>query len=102
MGARLLSALLFCFLCPAALSAQKLQISANTLGLMCLGTLNGEVNYAVSQHWSVGMSGKYNPFSYSMSEGQRQFQLRQRSLAAVARWWPWHIYSGWWVSGRLQ
>lgn len=102
LGARLLSALLFCFLCPAALSAQKLQISANTLGLMCLGTLNGEVNYAVSQHWSVGMSGKYNPFSYSMSEGQRQFQLRQRSLAAVARWWPWHIYSGWWVSGRLQ
>ncbi|MBQ0097124.1 MAG: DUF3575 domain-containing protein [Bacteroidales bacterium] len=84
------------------LSAQKLQVSANTLGLLCLGTLNGEVNYAVSQHWSVGMSGKFNPFSYSMSEGDRQFQLRQRSVAAVARWWPWHIYSGWWISGKLQ
>lgn len=101
-GALLLLVLGFSLMFSPVLRAQKLQVSANTLGLLCLGTFNGEVNYAVSQHWSVGMSGKFNPFSYSMSGGDRQFQMRQRSLSAVARWWPWHIYSGWWVSGRLQ
>ena len=98
----LLSAVWLGLVCPCDLFAQKLQVSSNALGLLCLGTLNGEVNYAVSQHWSVGMSGKYNPFSYSGNNGERQFQMRQRSVAALARWWPWHIYSGWWVSGRIQ
>lgn len=84
--------------------AQRLQISTNAMDLMCLGTLNGEVNYAVSQHWSVGVSGKFNPFTYNKGSEGREFQLRQRSVAAGARWWPWHVYSGWWLSAgaRLQ
>lgn len=85
---------------PAA--AQKLQVSANAMDLVFLGTLNAEVHYAVAQHWSIGMSGRFNPFTYASAESDRQFQMRQRSVSAGARWWPWHIYSGWWVAGKAQ
>lgn len=81
---------------------QKMQVSSNAVGLACLGTLNAEFNYAVSQHWSVGLSGKYNPFTFGDDIGGRQFQLRQRSAAAHARWWPWHVYSGWWLSASAR
>lgn len=87
---------------PAGMSAQKLQLSTNVLGLACLGTLNAEVHYAVAQHWSVGVSGRFNPFSYPSPDRVGQFQLRQRCVSAGARWWPWHIYSGWWVAGKAQ
>lgn len=80
--------------------AQKLQISTNAVGLMCLGTLNAEINYAVAKNWSVGISGRYNPFTYGQKE--KQFQMKQRCVSAFARWWPWHIYSGWWVAGKAQ
>ena len=91
-------------LAPLTLAAQKVQISANAMGIMCLGTLNAEVDYALSRHWSLGLSGKYNPFSFQrpFTEDKVQMHLRQRSVAAVARWWPWHIYSGWWIAGKAQ
>lgn len=95
--------LLLAFLLSALTSsAQKMQISANAVGLACLGTLNAEFDYAVSQHWSLGISGKYNPFTYNAGNESGQFQLRQRSVAAGARWWPWHVYSGWWLSGSAR
>lgn len=99
---RRMTVCLLASLLGSGLYAQRLQVSTNTMDLVCLGTLNGEVNYAVSQHWSVGMSGRYNPFTYGTGEGERQFQMRQRSVAAVARWWPWHVYSGWWLSGNAR
>ncbi len=85
--------------------AQRLQVSTNALGWMCLGTMNAELNVAVAKNWSVGISGKYNPFSYETSaddNSKRQFQMRQRTVAALARWWPWHVYSGWWIAGKAQ
>lgn len=97
-----LLACLITVLCTQVVYSQRLQISSNVIGFACLGTLNGEVNYAVSRHWSVGMSGRFNPFTYSRDGGSGQFQLRQRSVSAVARWWPWHVYSGWWLSGNVR
>lgn len=85
--------------------AQRMQLSTNALGWMCLGTMNAELNVAVAKNWSVGVSGKYNPFTYGSKANDgsnHQFQIRQRSVAALARWWPWHIYSGWWVAGKAQ
>jgi len=91
---------------PLHLNAQKFQIGTNAATLACLGTLNAQIDYAFDQHWSVGVTGKYNPFTFSKpsSDGVESptMQLRQRSVAALARWWPWHIYSGWWVAGKAQ
>jgi hypothetical protein len=29
-------------------------------------------------------------------------QNRHQTYAAGIRFWPWHIYSGWWISGMAQ
>lgn len=86
---------------PLPLSAQRLAISTNALDYANFLTLNAELSYAVSQHWSIGAGAKYNPFTFS--EGtSKQIQNRQRSASVGARWWPWHTWSGWWLGGRLQ
>ena len=97
---RTLAIFLFLLL-PSLASAQRFQLSTNTVDYACLGTLNAEFDYALSRHWSLGIGGRYNPFSFSRDGGSRM-QLRQRSLGVNARWWPWHIYSGWWLSGKAQ
>lgn len=85
-------------------NAQKFQLGINTADLACLGTLNAAFEYGLQRHWSIGVSGKYNPFTYGSADSPdaRQMQMRQRSLSASARWWPWHIYSGWWVGGEAR
>lgn len=97
---RLFLAVAFVFLCTAA-SAQRFALSTNALDYANFGTLNADLSFALSQHWSVGAGAKYNPFSYKNAEGE-SLQNRQRSVAVGARWWPWHIWSGWWMAGKLQ
>ena len=29
-------------------------------------------------------------------------QARQRTVSLGGRYWPWHIHSGWWLSGKAQ
>jgi len=93
-------------LTSSTLRAQKIQVGTNAVGLACLGTLNAQIDYAFAQHWSVGIQGRYNPFSFNRpsSDGEQAstMQLKQRCVAALARWWPWHIYSGWWIAGKAQ
>ena len=98
------SVTVFLMVSSVSVRAQKFQVGVNAADLACLGTLNGEFEYAFDRHWSAGISGKYNPFTYgdgTSAEG-RQMQARQRSVELRARWWPWYIYSGWWVSGTAR
>lgn len=83
-------------------SAQKLSVSTNMIDYACLGTLNFETSYAVAQHWSLTASARYNPFTYHLGDASRQFQYRQQSYALGARFWVWHSFSGWWVSGKAR
>ena len=85
-----------------ALSAQKLSISTNLVDYACLGTLNAEVSYTMSQHWTLTAGTKYNPFTFYKGDADRQFQNRQQSYALGVRYWPWHSLSGWWISGRVR
>lgn len=84
--------------CGAA--GQELSISTNVLDYADMGTLNVEASYGLSQHWSVNAGAKYNPFEFGSGEYPRID--KQRALYAGVRYWPWHIYSGWWVSGDLR
>ena len=95
----ILAAILFAFSAlPAA--GQEFGVSTNIADYANLGTLNVQASYALSRHWSLAADLKYNPFSYSTREGT--VRNRQRSLSAGARYWPWHAYSGWWLSGALR
>lgn len=79
---------------------QKFSVGTNIAGYANLGTLNLEVEYAVARQWTVSAGVKYNPFSFE-SEGV-EFQNRQQLYAVGAKFWPWHIYSGWWIAGKVQ
>lgn len=86
------------------LSAQKIQFGTNMLGMVGTGTLNVNAEYAVARHWTVSVGAKYNPFTMDRYQDgvQSRMQLRQRSLSAGVRWWPWYVYSGWWVMWKAQ
>lgn len=84
----------------AKVAAASLALSTNVMEYANVGTLNIDAQYGVARHWTVCAGVKYNPFT--LGEGDGQMQKRQRTLSAGARWWPWHVYSGWWVSGNLR
>lgn len=81
---------------------QELSVSTNVAGYLNLGTMNFEVSGALARHWSLFAGVKYNPFSYETNGGESVMQNRQRACDAGARYWPWHVYSGWWMSAKLR
>ena len=82
------------------LDAQEFSVATNVLDLANMGTLNVSAAYGFSRHWSVEVGIKYNPFTWG--EGDSTWQNRQRSLSAGARYWPWYVWSGWWLEGALR
>ncbi len=88
--------------CSSLSYAQKFSVSTNLLDYVALGTLNADVSYAFSRHWSVMAGVRYNPFTFRASDPQRQFQIRQQSYSAGVRLWPWHIWSGWWFASKIR
>ena len=82
--------------------AQKVSVSTNALDYVALGTMNLDVSYAFSRHWSAVAGVRYNPFTFMKGNPQRQFQCRQQSYSAGVRMWPWHIWSGWWFASKIR
>lgn len=90
-------------LCMGRASGQELSISANVADCLNMGTLSMGASYGFSKHWSVQAVGKYNPFTWEMDGAAAgQVRNRQRLLGAGVRYWPWHIYSGFWLESRAQ
>lgn len=92
---------LLCLLSTRA-EAQKFSLATNLVDYACLGTLNAEAAYSVSQHVSLTAGVRYNPFTFRKNVPQKQLQLRQRSVSLGARVWPWHTWSGWWMAGKTR
>lgn len=80
--------------------AQEFALSTNMLGYVDFGTMNLEAAYGVSQHWSLSAGVKYNPFSYG--KGEDELNMRQRCFSMGVKYWPWHIFSGWWFSSAAR
>lgn len=76
--------------------AQRFSVGTNAVDWLSLGTINGEASVAVSQHWSLHAGAELNPWTYRAGDPQTQFQARQNSYWGGARYWSWHVYSGWW------
>lgn len=97
-----LKILLILLLISTAVHAQKYSVSTDALDYAALGTLNIDGSYAFSRHFSLVAGLRYNPFTYNRGDPETQFQLRQFSVAAGVRYWPWHIWSGWWFASKLR
>ena len=81
-------------------SAQDFALSTNAVDYLNFGTLNAEMSYSLTRHWTATASFRYNPFLFG-EEGS-EVTNRQRTFSAGTRYWPWHVYSGWWFGGKLQ
>ena len=99
------------FLFAAAASAQTWAVAVNAADAIDLGTIGLEGSAAVGQHWSIHAGAKVNPWTFSkhntwnglFSEPDPdQKQDRKQVYAIGARWWPWNVYSGWWVGAKAQ
>lgn len=101
MRNKIIVALLVLF-SPAVASAQKLAVSTDVLGYADMVTMNGEVSYSLSRHWSANAGFRYNPFTFKAGDDGHILTNRQRTFSAGARYWPWHVFSGWWFSGKAQ
>lgn len=93
-------------LCVSALAefkadAQHFSLSTNVLDYACLGTMNLEGSFSVSRRLGLTVGVDYNPFTFRKGQPD-QFQYRQQSYSLGARIWPWHIWSGWWLAGKMK
>lgn len=77
--------------CAFETGAQDFAVGTNAADYANLGTLNVSADYAFDRHWSIGAGIKYNPYTY-----------RQQSYALNAKYWPWHSFSGWWISAGAR
>lgn len=102
MRSKRLIIMMMAMLVPVLALAQRASVSTDILGYADMGTLNGELSYSVSRHWSLQAGFRYNPFTFRKGDDDHLASNRQRALAAGARFWPWHVYSGWWFSGKAQ
>lgn len=87
---------------PIFCSAQDWSVSTNAMDYVSLGTLNAEVSMATGRHISINASARINPWTFHKGDPSKQMQNRQQTYAVGVRYWPWHIYSGWWMSGMTQ
>lgn len=83
-----------------SMCAQNFAVSTNVLDYANFGTMNVEASCGIARRLTVSAGVKYNPFSWGT--GQNEKTDRQRSVEAGARFWPWHVYSGWWLGGKLK
>lgn len=98
---RLIVAVLSMTFAVTGAQAQRLNISTNLIEYANLGTLNLDLSYGVAKNWSVGAGVRYNPFSFE--SGKRGvFYNRQQSYFLGARYWLWHINTGWWFGSKLR
>ncbi len=80
--------------------AQRIAISTNALDYLSLGTVNVEGGLSVAQHWSLWAGARINPWTWNIKDVETRNQ--QRTVWVGARWWPWYVYSGWWVGIKTE
>ena len=95
------AAVLLSALTSLAAPAQRFNISTNLMEYANLGTLNLDESYGVDRNWSVGAGVRCNPFKFE-SERRGVFFNRQQSYSVGARYWLWHINTGWWFGSKLR
>ena len=98
------SAVILCILCLSRgeASAQRWSIGTNVVDYINMGTINAESSVAIAQHYSFNAGIRFNPWTFNYGDVDRQFENRKKCLYAGVRFWPWHIYSGWWAALQLQ
>lgn len=99
---RTLITVILALLCSLSASAQKWSVSTNILDWAYFGTLNVQGSVAVQRYLTVNAELKYNPWTFNNADPSTMINQKQITADAGIRYWPWHIYSGWWFGFKLQ
>ena len=95
----------------ATAAAQTWAVAVNAADAIDLGTIGIEGSAAVGQHWSIHAGARFNPWTFGKKDtfnglfsepNPDQKQDRKQAYSIGARWWPWNVYSGWWIAGKGQ
>lgn len=95
-----LTAVLYMFAALPAIG-QHVSVSTNAVQWANFGTVNMNAGVSMARHLSVEAGFRYNPFTFHKSSGLMMRNQQTTAFAGV-RWWPWYVFSGWWISGRGQ
>lgn len=79
---------IFLFFVSAKADAQVMELGTNTLGWATL-TPNLSIDFGFANHWSAGVSGAINPFSFK--DG---YSTKFWSVDPEFKWWPRHQFVG--------
>lgn len=82
--------------------AQNWSAGTNVADWLMLGTMNAEASVSVARHLTVNAGARINPWTYRENDPDSQMQMRQQTYNAGLRWWPWYVYSGWWIGAGAQ
>lgn len=91
---------------------QNFSVSTNIMDWAEFITMNLEAGTPLSQHWSIHSEVRINPWKFGafdsearyedILENKKAFLDGKTAINFSVRWWSWHVYSGWWVRGKLQ
>ncbi|MBQ9713306.1 MAG: DUF3575 domain-containing protein, partial [Bacteroidales bacterium] len=88
--------------CAVTAGAQRFSVSTNVPDWAFLGTANVKGEVAISNNWSLETGLRYNPWTWREGDPDRQMEDRKVTLSESVRWWPWTVYTEWWLSGGVQ
>lgn len=98
---------LLCF----TVRGQNVSFETNLVDWAAVGTVNADLGVSVTRHFSLHLGGKYNgwrlrPVSEEIPEPGEHSSMEIRNQQKVGyfgvRYWPWYVYSGWWVQAKAQ
>ncbi|MGM9749286.1 MAG: DUF3575 domain-containing protein [Candidatus Cryptobacteroides sp.] len=97
-------ALFLCLSAVGELNARNLKfaLSTNAVEWANFGTINLEAGMGVSQHFSIQAGALYNPWQFKIQNTGDFMYNKQTSAFVGARWWPWYVFSGWWVGMKAK
>ena len=98
----LIIVLLLVFAFPSAVNAQKVGLKTNAL-YWATTTPNLGLEVGMGDRFSFYLEGGYNPWTFKENQQPKEhMQNRQLTFAVGARYYPWHVYTGWWASAGAQ
>lgn len=81
--------------------AQKVSLSTNAARWADFGSANLSASLALSQKVSLEAQGAYNPWIFRKDK-PNQMQQKYTEASLGVRYWPWHVYSGWFIGAMAR
>ena len=83
-------------------SKTQFALSTDVVDWACLGTINLDAGVSVHQHFSVELGAKFNPWEFTTGGKDLPLYNHQATAYAGMRYWPWYVFSGWWIGAQAQ